>query len=162
MGTNTNYTAKISNADPLGLVIITYELILTNIIEALNSKDVIKSKKSLTKARQFLADLITALDMSHEISRNLMSIYIYINKLLIEGELKASGSKFSEMEKPLEEASAILNELLSSWKTLHEDENIDKGEKIMPGALKVYAGLTYKGGELEEFVDYDEKRGYKA
>jgi len=162
MTDNTNYTARISNADPLGLVIITYELILANITEAMDTKDSIHAKKSLTKSRQFLADLITSLDMSHEISKSLMSVYIYVNKLLIEGELKANGSKFTEMQKSLSEASEILNDLLKSWKALQEDENIDKGEKIMPNALKVYAGLTYKGGELAEFVDYDEKRGYKA
>ncbi|MCL2565229.1 MAG: flagellar protein FliS [Defluviitaleaceae bacterium] len=159
---NTNYTAKISNADPLGLVIITYELILTNIAEALEGGDPANIKKSLNKSRQFLADLISALDMSHEISKSLMSVYIYANKLLIESELKASGGRFSEMKKPLTEASTILSDLLKSWKTLEADENIAKGEKIMPDALKVYAGLTYKGGKLEEFVDYDEKRGYKA
>ena len=159
---NRNYAAKITNADPLGLVIITYELILTNISEALEAKDSAAAKKSLLKARQFLAELIAALDAGHDISKNLMSIYIYINRLLIEADLKANGSKFAEMKKPLGEVSSILNDLLKSWKALAENEDIDKGEKIMPGALKLYAGLTYKGGELAEFVDYDEKRGYKA
>ena len=159
---NKNHTAKITTADPLGLVIITYELILTSVSEALAAGETSAAKKSLLKARQFLAELIAALDMKHDISAHLMSIYIYVNKLLIEGELKANGSKFDLMQKPLNEVTAILSDLLKSWRALAENKDIDKGEKIMPGALKLYAGLTYKGGELAEFVDYDEKRGYKA
>jgi len=159
---NKNYSAKIANADPLGLVIITYELILSNTSEALKAKNSAAAKKSLLKARQFLAELIAALDLSQDVSKNLMSIYIYVNKLLIEGELKANSGKRSQMQKPIDEANSILNELLESWKKLEESDEVDKGEKIMPGALKLYAGLTYKDGELTEFVDYDEKRGYKA
>ncbi len=150
-----DYVARIANATPLQLVVITYELIIKYIDDATENIDNPKMFEfNLDKAKAFLDDLRNSLDMSYEISGNLMSLYNYINQQI-------SYYMFNKNEEHSIEAKKVLNELLDGWRTI-ESEEADK-TPLMENAQQLYAGLTYdKSGKLSEYVETDAKRGFKA
>ena len=157
-----DYTARIINADPLELVIITYELIDGYLVSAINEHDPEDMKYDILKARQFLSELVAALDIGYDISKELMNIYIYVNKLMIEGELKVNMMKLEEAKEKLSEAAEIMDKLGEAWRTIRRTTEQDEINKPMKNAQQLYAGLTYKDGKLTEFVDADSNRGYRA
>ncbi len=149
-----DYTAKISVASPLQLVIINYELMLEHIKGAKSDfQNECVYNENIDKAVQFNGLLIDSLDMSFSISMDLMPLYIYVNKLLI-------GAKISKEKGKLDEAEKIMSNLLESWLQLERDGF--SGEPVIEGAEQIYAGLTYSKGELNEVVMDTGNRGFKA
>ncbi len=153
--TTEDYVARIANATPLQLVIISYELIIKYIEDA---SDCIDNEKmfefNLNKSKDFLDDLKNSLDMSLEISRNLMSLYNYVGQQI-------SYYRFSKKSEHAEEAKKVINELLDGWRTIENQEE-DK-TPLMENTQQLYAGLTYdRSGKLSEYVETDAKRGFKA
>ncbi len=153
--TTEDYVARIASATPLQLVIISYELIIKYVDDAVDCIDNAKLFEfNLNKARAFLDDLKNSLDMSFEVSRNLMSLYNYVGQQI-------SYFMFNKENSHVEEIKKVIGELLDGWKTI-ENEEKDK-TPLMENAQQLYAGLTYdKRGNLSEYVETDVKRGFKA
>ncbi len=149
-----DYVARIANATPLKLTIITYELTLAYIAEAADSETEKEVGSAVTKARAFLADLRNSLDMSYEISGSLMPLYIYVDKLL-------AANLYSKNIDTLNECTKILTSLLGSWNKL--DEQLGDEAPIVENSQQLYAGLTYgRNGQLEEYMPDSHNRGFKA
>lgn len=153
-----DYVAKISMATPLQLVIINYEII----IDYLNcSKNYIDNKEdiktfhfNINKARDFLGELRAGLNMTYDISYELMSIYNYVDKLL-------AFVLFNRKVCNIDEAIQILQKLMSSWIKI-QDEEEDKSPS-MQNTQHILSGITYnKNGLLNEYVEPDLDRGFKA
>lgn len=152
-----NKTAQIVNASPGQLIIITYELIIEALEEAVNqisAEDEKKLERSITKAQRLLRELINALDLSYEISYDLLEMYLYINKVIIKGYI-------SRKEEPLKEAQKLLKTLLYGWEQATVAV-VDKREPVIQNAQQIYAGLTYGKGTLNESIVEDKNRGFKA
>ena len=148
----SDYVARIGNSNPVGLVSITYELIMNHVDDAIKSQnDNNKFTRHVEHSIALLATLIDALDMKYELSRTLFPLYIYINKLLINAKLAGrTGS--------LEDVLRILNPLYRGWQELADDES--DTEPAMDKSQKIFAGLTYGRGELNEYIQEDEKMSY--
>jgi flagellar protein FliS len=151
-----NVTARIVNANPTQLIEISYEIILKSLdtakehIKAGNEKDLLRS---VEQAQKILRDLMDSLDMSYPISLELMSMYLYINKAIIQGWIGKNADKFDEAQK-------LLRTLLTGW---NEVAAADKSSApAMANTQQVYAGLTYGKGSLNESVVNDKNRGFKA
>ncbi len=148
-----DYTLRIAQATPVQLVIINYELLI-NHAKAAQAADTIEAlKKHVRKARSFNELLINALDLSYKIGRDLMPIYIYVNKLLSKADV-------TESAEPLSCVIKIMSKLLESWVILGANENQLK--PVNENSQQVYAGLTYKNGLLQETVVENLARGYEA
>ena len=150
------FAARAANASPLELLRINYELTILNLREAvaaLAANDANNFKTRAENAREYLNVLISSLDLSFDISRELLRVYIFINGLI----LKAEASKDAA---PLREAADMLGKLLDSYKAIPDTE--DAIDRVVPAAQLVYAGLTYKDGKLSEYIEEDTDRGFKA
>ena len=135
-------TAEINEASPQRLVLINYELIIKNLREAVGAfkaGDIKAFEKKLGKAREFLNLCMTTLDMSHDVSKDLMKVYIYINGLLI----KAAASKSTE---PVRNASGLISKIHESF-----EANI----------RFTAAGSNINDGKLAD-INADANRGFKA
>ena len=151
-----DYTARISNASPLQLVVINFELIIDNIHDAVSAYEAGNTEsfaKHINSARDFLNLLMTSLDMSYSLSSDLMRVYIYVNGLLIKSDVLNS-------TKPAREARKLLKVLLESFRSLADLGSND--EPVMENAQQIYAGLTYKDGKLSEYIMEETDRGFKA
>ncbi len=151
-----NYVARIANASPIQLIIINFEIIIDYINE---SKKYIKTKDknfdfNIKKARQFLLELRSSLNMEYEISYNLMSIYNFLDSQLAK-------YLFNENIEIANSCIEILNIILESFKEIENQE--ENKDALMQNTHQIFAGLTYnKNGDLEEFIDTDTNRGFKA
>ena len=139
--------ARIVNASPVQLVVISYEIIIDELANIIDG-----NSKSVEKAQSFLKELIVSLDMNEEISSNLMSLYIYTNKLLMRYRIK-------EETKYIEEAKKILETLNEAWTEIAKKE--DK-VAVMQNTDTIYEGLTYGMNGLNETVLGRLNRGFKA
>lgn len=148
------FQTRIVNAGRGELLIINYEMLLAQIDDALiaiSHNDTDDFGKSMVNAHKLLRELSSGLDFNYDISKELMSIYIYINKLFISASIRLE-------EKSLEEASKILGVLLTGWKLTDNTED----EPIISNGQKVYAGLTYGKKHLNEMVENQSNRGFRA
>lgn len=150
-----DYVARIASATPLQLVIINYEIILDYLHAAEESINDDKAFNfAVSKARAFLGELRASLDMQYDISKNLMSLYIYTDKQM-------AYYMINKKDIHLQETKKVLNGLLEGWKAIENDEK-DK-TPLMENAQQLYAGLTYdRSGRLTEYIEPDSKRGFKA
>lgn len=130
------YTVRITQTNPTGLVVITYEIIIDYIDEAINAlqtNDEESFIKSCKKARQFVNQLSSALDFKHEISKDLMSLYIYANNCLFKSEIRRKNVH-------LETIRDMMNKLRSSFEIISKQDN---SGQVMTNVQQVYEGLTY-------------------
>ncbi|WFR57547.1 flagellar protein FliS [Anaerocolumna sp. AGMB13025] len=151
------FAARVTQASRTELVVIMYEVILTDIDCAktcYNKEDTVKFEQELKHAQRFLNELMATLNYRYELSYQLMSLYIFINKSLVT-------AVFQKNADILEEAEAVLKVLLEGFKgTVKEDLS----GPVMQNTQQLYAGLTYGRGVLNEtYLNANEQsRGYKA
>lgn len=149
------YSKRIAQANRSELVVITYEIIIENIKTAQEYvSDKIEFTGALDKAQSFLKELMVSLDFEYKISYELMSLYIFVNKMLIEAKQKNSAESLPRVEK-------IMEDLLSSFREVSKQ---DTSAPLMQNTQKVYAGLTYGRNDINEtaLVGNEENRGFRA
>lgn len=149
------YTARISQASKVDLVIITYELIISKLEEAVENYqdgDMDLFVSSLKKAQQFLVHKIGSLNFDYKISYDLLSLYLYINDNI-------NRSIFKLDPKALKNSIPILIKIKSGFEGIKDE---DKSGSVMKNTQTIYAGLTYGKNSLNELsVDPDNRnRGY--
>lgn len=151
------YTARIAQATKTELVVIMYEIILEDIKEAKSAwetSDMEKYRKDLKHSSSFVYELMRTLDYNYPIAFQLMSLYIYTNKCII----RAIHEKNPEL---LEGAKLVIDKLCAGFQGICKE---DLSGPVMKNTPKLYAGLTYSKGALNE-IDIDpglNRRGFKA
>ncbi len=147
-----DYVMRISNATPLGLVNITFELIFKNIELAKENTDNYNEYKSyVDKTKAFVENLIDSLDAEQEISDDLFKVYTTTRGLLI----KALVSQYNV--KDLDTVIDLLNPIAEGFSSIEDTSQ----SSVMKKTPKVYAGLTYGKKGLDEYVDSGSK-GFEA
>lgn len=152
-----DFQNKIVNASQADLLLINYEMLFVTIdeaIAAIDTDNVIDFNKTMGQANRLLRELTDNLDFKHDIAKELMAIYIFVSKQLIDAAIAFN-------KEPILSAKNVLNTLYTGWV---EARAKDGGQKPMvTNGQKVYAGLTYGKGTLNEMV-YDGvgSRGFKA
>lgn len=159
MGEKINWTARIVNANSAQLVLIIYELIFEAIDTAKqqladNHKD--EFRKTIERAKKLLMELVHDINFNNGLEYDIASLYLYVNKLFIQSYFKAE-------DKQLDEAKKILKKIYDGFteaeKMLPKEE---KEQKVVQNAQQIYAGMTYGRGILNESINIDRNRGFKA
>jgi len=149
------FTVRITQASKSELVVILYEMILTEIKEARDAyikEDEKGFVKVLKNAQRYLNELITTLDYRYPLSYDLLSLYLYINKQFITAIIRRKPDT-------LESAESVLTKLLVGFEDVSK---MDTSGPVMRNAQQLYAGLTYGRGVLNETnIDpNDRNRGF--
>ena len=147
------YTLKITNASPTGIIVILYDLAVEYIEEAgkcFDAEDHDGAKVQCTNAGRVLGDLISSLDFSYGISFPLFRIYEYVSKEVSMAVIKNDGSALGECKR-------LLLSLKDSFEQVAKQ---DTSGPAMNNAETVYAGLTYGRGTLNESTTVSSNRGY--
>lgn len=151
------YTARISQANRSGLVVIVFELFSYSMDMAKkaydsNDKDLVA--RHLRKAQECVCELKRNLDFQYEVSHNLASLYRYVNGLLVTAITRRDLSGADEINK-------VMGSLHSAFE---EVARKDTSGAVMENTQQVYAGLTYGKGRLNEvFMNGNEQsRGFMA
>jgi len=151
------YTLRITQASRSELIVIMYEIILSDLEsarEAMEAADFELYDKELAHAGRFISELMGALDYSVALSYQLMSLYIYANKELTTARMQKKPELLSSVEE-------VIEKLLVGFRKVSEE---DTSGPVMRNTQQVYAGLTYGRGTLNEtYVGANEaKRGFMA
>lgn len=151
------YSTRITQANRSELVVITFEIILDEMESArayCDSGELILCAEELKRAQRFLNELMGSLDYQYAVSKNLMSLYIFVNKQLIKAIMEKNTD-------PLIPAAATMERLLIGFREMSIQ---DKSGPLMQNTQKIFAGLTYGRTKLNEtFLSANEaSRGFLA
>ena len=149
------YSMRIGSANPSGIVVILYDMLLDDLSEASSGEGF---EEAIDHAELVISHLRASLDFSrecYETSSNLLSLYDYVGRLLSMARLKG------------DERGKLINESLSVIIPLSEAflevASRDKRPAAMEKAEKTVAGMTYgRAGLSEETENYDRNRGFLA
>ena len=147
------YGIKIAQSTGTGLVVLTYEIAIKYLEEALECHDkgnMADFRASLKKSKTFVNQLMSSLDMKYEISRELMQVYIFVNHMLITAGITMD-------TKDLDRVLAILHKLKASFEEVSKKDNAGP---VMENTQPVYAGLAYSKSSLNESVYTGQNRGF--
>lgn len=147
------YSYRISQATRSQLVVITYDIIIDYLNDAINKKDNSEYKESLHMAMRGIDQLIIGLDMDYEVSVQLYQLYNYMKRSLISAQVSIDGDRINEVISMLQRLRAAFFEVSRQ----------DTSEPVMKNTQKIYSGLTYsRFGANETAQDTLGNRGYKV
>ncbi|MBE7681619.1 flagellar export chaperone FliS [Paenibacillus sp. P13VS] len=117
--------SSVQTSNPAQLVIMLYDGAIRfarTAIEGLTQKDHEKASLNLGKAQTIISELMSTLDRSYDISKNLFALYEYTNYLLVEANIRKDITK-------VEEAVGYLAELRDTWL---QASKIVAGQEVPP------------------------------
>lgn len=140
-----DYSVRITQSSKTGLVVITYEIIinyLDSAKKAFEKDDLKEFVFNVNKAKQFVNQLSSCLDFKYSISKELFEIYLFINRTLSESVIKKDVVNIQSI-------IGIVEKLKSAFSEVGKNE---KNGSVMENTEKIYAGLTYSKGKLNEIT----------
>ncbi|OKP98442.1 flagellar export chaperone FliS [Paenibacillus sp. P46E] len=103
--------SSVQTSTPAQLVMMLYDgaiRFVRTAMDGLNKMDYEKTNLNFGKAQTIISELMSTLDQSYEVSKNLFSLYEYTNHLLIEANIRKNPEK-------AEEALGYLTDLRETW-----------------------------------------------
>jgi flagellar protein FliS len=122
-------------ADPVGLVVLLYDILLRDIREALAALAVSAIERRAAAVRHgmlVLQQLQSTLDMDRggNVARNLESFYNFTRAKLLEGQIKASTAIF-------EEQIVFVSSIREAWLTVQAAERDVSKAPAIPNSMEV-------------------------
>jgi len=108
---------QVETANPKQLVVMLYEGAIRFLEEALANIDNFKKydlvNAKILRAQDIITELMVSLDMTRggEIAENLLSLYVFMKKELLEANIKKE-------KEGIEHVIKMFNELLDAWKQI--------------------------------------------
>lgn len=167
-----NFVARISQANRSQLTVVIFDVIIDEITCAVKlwescknalpgqnrrempKEDLMEYEDSLKMARNFTGELIDSLNLKYPLARELRPIYVFVNREIIYALLSGNAEKLGRV-------TDMMRKLRESFE---EVSHQDFSEPLMENTQKIYAGLTYGKGQLNEIsVDVNQaSRGFKV
>lgn len=148
------FTLRITQANATGLTVILYEMLLAYIDEAKEACSAGRPdelKAAVRAARRCLEELMNSINPAYEIAGNLMSLYLYVNRELLQSQIR------KDIERLLR-AEAVIRPLCEAYRTISVQ---DDSAPLMQNTQTVVAGMTYGRDCLNESMeDQGASRGY--
>lgn len=148
------YSTRVVQANRTELLVIVYEILQEELKQALveyEREDITAFDTALKNAQKFLNELMGTLDYQYALSFQLLSIYKFINKVIIRDRLRVQTEQ-------LEGCVQLVGKLREAYLQISSE---DKEGPIMKNVQQVYAGLTYGRSALSE-VSIDESQGHRG
>lgn len=140
------YMVRISQSSKTELVVISCEIAAVYMKEAKEVIDTDKEKFSfcIKKAMDFVDDLSSSLDMSYEISKSLINLYMAVKRTLIHANAVYT-------TKGLDGCIRIMERVGEAFEKVAEQE-VDK-QPAYAGGEQIVTGVTYgKNSMLNEYI----------
>ena len=156
------FSYRISQANRTELVVITMDMAVQYMEDALNDKNSADYKENLRMAKRVVDQLVSALDMRFDISRQLFDVYMVVERYIIKAGSGATDENYhsEEREKLINTSISMLGKLRESF---HQVARQDDSESLMKNAQQVYAGLTYSNiGGASETYSTGVNRGFRV
>jgi len=95
-------TASVSNSKPEDLVMMLYTGLVRFIMQAqkaIEADEIEKAHENITRAQNIIAELEASLNMEYEISHNMMLLYDYLYRRLVDANVKKDRGILDEVLK---------------------------------------------------------------
>lgn len=102
---------SVMTASPGELVVMLYNgciRFIKQAIECINGKDLMGAHNAIIRAQDIIVEFMSTLDMKYEISHNLLALYDYLHRRLVEANVKKDTAI-------LEEVLTFMTELRDTW-----------------------------------------------
>lgn len=145
------YTARISQATPIDLSIISSEICITYLdksIELIDLKEFDKNyyNECINKTKEIVLEKLKSFNRSEKLGQDLTHIFFTINQLIADAQ-------FSYNKEKLLEARGLILGQMEIFKIAKENKVGENNKKVINSSEKIIAGLTYSNGKLDEFID---------
>ncbi len=143
--TINTFSYRISQASRTELVVIMLDMTkqyVSDGIDAFAAQDMEAFRENMKNAKRVTDELARDLDMQYSISAELMQLYMYLGRTLNCASLKKTDS----------ELGVVCSVLAKLRDTFYEVAQADNSGPLMQNTQKVYAGLTYSNGRLNEIA----------
>lgn len=152
----SDFTLRITQSNRTELIVVIYDMVLEYIKEAQECYDLEDTEgfiEATKRARECVGRLMSSLDTKYLVAVELMNIYLYINKLLINSAIKKKPQDFDAISRMISNLSEAFGEVAKQ----------DNSAPLMGNTQQIYAGLTYGKGTLtESFSDQGSSRGFRV
>lgn len=150
----SDFTRRISQANRGALVVVMYDIFFTYMDDAkraFETGDWDAYKEALRKGERTIDELISSLDFSYELAKNLWSIYVFCRDSLAK-------SMYKRDDADMLAARRLMEKLYDGF--VHAAKQ-DTSAPLMKNTQQVYAGYTYGRDDLVETCqDSDTSRGF--
>lgn len=140
------FKRRIATGSKEELLIVTFDIMSEYIEEAesdFQRKNIEEFLEKNKNARKCLGNIISSLNMDYSLSYELLRLYLFINKSLIQSEIRKEPVNYQCI-------STIINKIRNSFAVVAANEKTATGYN---NDGEIYAGLTYsKGASLNETV----------
>ena len=98
----------------------------------------------IKKSMDFTDDLSSSLDMKYPVASQLLSLYMYVKRILIHANAAYT-------DENIDSCISVMSRIGQAYGTIaKQDEN---GQKVMENSQEIYAGYTYgRNSRLNEYV----------
>jgi flagellar protein FliS len=149
------FSYRITQATPTGLIVVLYEMAekyLDDAVDSINKDKPEEFRTGLKAAGQVIDELNHSLDMQYGISLYLMRIYVYMKEVFLRASVSLEVTE-------LNKCRGMLGRLKESFKEIQPQ---DQRGPVMSNTQRVYAGLTYGRGTLNESFGPESNRGFRV
>jgi len=102
---------SVMTASPGELVVMLYNgciRFIKQAMECINNKDLVGAHTAIIRAQDIIVEFMSTLDMKYEISHNLLALYDYLHRRLVEANINKDVTM-------LEEVLTFVTELRDTW-----------------------------------------------
>lgn len=150
------FTVRVTQSNRTQLVVTIYDIILVSLEdakEAFAREEKEEWRHSLERAQALVIELIDALDFQYELSKELLPIYLFVNRQILHAMARNRVELLEGLDKVL----------LNLRNAFEEVSKTDSSESVMQNTQKVYAGMTYgRNSSLSEMYQEESNRGFQA
>lgn len=151
------YAMRVSQASKSELIVIMYEVAIKYIddgLEAISQNNVDEFRQNIKKAKSFVNELASVLDLKYPVSANLLSLYTYMNNVMVKADITLRTDDLIRIK-------AMLQKLHAAFVEVSRQDNT---KPLMSNVQQVYSGLTYSRNSLNDSYASvaDLNRGYKV
>lgn len=147
-----HFTARISQANKTGLVVILYEMTdcyLEEGIRGMEQGDVDALELSFSRARGCINELLYSLHLEYEVANNLRQLYMYCLRRMV----------YARVHMDLQAAQEVKNIFFRLGRAYQEAVKGDSSPAEMKNTQAVYSGLTYgRSGVVESTCFFKESK----
>ena len=152
--TKKQFAMRISQANNVQMILISYEIIDTYLLEAkqtnVGTDDYVIS---IDKAKRCIEEMMNNLHYEYDIAKDLKQLYLYMKKRLRQAICEKDVDAIDEVRK-------MIKDLHDSYESIADTD--DSGP-MMQNTQTVVAGMTYgKNQILQESTDDTSNRGYRV
>jgi flagellar protein FliS len=157
-GDGKNYTtARVMSANPVELILIMFEQffeLIPDIKRNIAKRSPAEAEPDAERAQAIVDELISALDFSQEVSKDLGAIYYYVRNRIMEGNIKFDAAIWDEIE-------TVMRPLYEGFKEAAKQVDAPRTDPLKSKSTQIVLGMTYGQNNLNEVV-LNTKAGLKV